>query len=326
MEKQKIVLSRRIKLTLVSVVLVSVLAGTIVALQLSPTETPPTQEGTSTQQDGQKSQNHFSVIYRGFVPDYNASYPDYYVCINDLAGEKMQLYVWLEIKNQEADPYYFIIDSVGAPPEWETYQEIGRIPVDGTRNVYTSLNRTRPTSIPEGLFTESIEIEVRAYFDQNYTEFYSSDSFTVTFHFIDRKSPTWNILYYDNFDNGTDQGWWNGEASTKYYRSWRYSLETMASGPGWNLFPNKRFYIPNIYDEAYLIFSWRGSYYYPSNRLVAIYLNGTIYFEPDFSPIGRGTLPQWYQSTLPLWVGCTHVRIWFNGAASYMDDVYVIAR
>ncbi len=325
MQRNKIVLSQRFKLTLASMVLLSVLAGTIVAFQLSSTETPSTQNGASSQEDREQSQNHFSVIYRGFIPDHpqhNASYPDYYICINDLANDFLESYLLMEILNQETSGYYFQTELELAPPGWAVSwlnYSLGYtvfVDVDRTVNYYIVLNRTKPSSIPEGRITESLDIVVKAYYDPGCNELYSQDSFTVTFHLIDRTSPVWTVLYYDNFDDGTNQGWW-GTPSYTLYRSYRYSL-TAGSTESKVM---KTFQVPEAYQEAYLIYSE-----YMFNIFAWVKLNGTIYFYQDIQHFSLLNPNEWHQLTVPLWIGSTQVEISATRYNNYVDDVYVIAK
>lgn len=79
--------------------------------------------------------------------------------------------------------------------------------------------------------SESVELTVKAFSDSSYSNFYSQANFTVDFHFIDITAISWATLLYDNFDDGTTQGWQRGEdgfsmnvASYSYYRSWPNSL------------------------------------------------------------------------------------------------------
>lgn len=314
LQRNKIVPSRRIKLTLVSVVLVSVLAGTIVALQNLQTETPSTQEDElSAPEYVQESQNHFSVIYRGYLPGYNDSYPDYYICVNDLVGGLIETDIRIMIRNQEAYPYWFKVDAFEPPPPgWQISQKLGVVGIDQTKQFLIKLNRTNPIPITEGRVTESINLAVKAYFYQNYTGFYDQDNFAVNFHFIDRTATVWSVLYYDNFDDGTNQGWSGFGVGSNYYRSYPYSF---AKGTG---MARKYFDIPSIYTEAYLILPMRltSPFHEPS-----VYFNQTLYFMPDKYDV---PINEWYQLTVPLEIGkVTQVSV---DGFQCIDDVYVIAK
>lgn len=266
----------------------------------------------SQSQDEKTENRHFSVKYQGFIPGYDASYPDYYIAINELEDPSMQMGIRLFIQNQEASGYYFKIDKNQTPPAgWVINpQKIGHIDVDGTKDfVYDQMWRTTPTSIPEGRLTETIYLAAMAYYDAGYMSLYSQDTFNVTFHFIDRTSPVWTTIYLDNFDDGTTQGW-SGNTRTDYYRSFRYSLYTSDF--------RKTYYIAPGYTESYLVFAMRFTSTYLNYPY--IYIDDTLYFQPDVKP----SAGVWYQFVIPLHIGSTSVRI-STVYSAYMDDAFVIA-
>jgi hypothetical protein len=277
----------------------------------------------------QKNGKHFSVHWMGFAPaDYNNSYPDYYVCINNVKGDWLNMSIALQIKNQEANGFYFLIDQYQTPPaNWAISQyQIGLIAVDGTNNfVYTNISRAKPASIPSGILNESVNLVVKAYRDSSYTDFYSQDNFTVSYHFIDRTSG-WNQIAYDNFENGT-QDWslsggsaykWIG-LTTVYYRSFQHSLQIRDTG-SYGYFVIGYLKTFNTTSNCVLLFSMRSAKWDD----FAIQYNGTSYFRPDAS-LAANT---WYQFAVPIPSGTVQVNIlvagWLDSA--YMDDVYLIAR
>lgn len=277
-------------------------------------------------EENEVMQNHFSVVWRGFLPNYDASYPDYYVCINDLAANTIPLNVGLHIQNQEASGYYFKISAHTSPPSGWSIPEyfVGYIGIDQTKTFVYPMERSKPSSIPQGRITEKINIRVSAYYDQGCTNLYSYDNFTVAVHLIDRTSSKWTILYYDNFDDGTKQGWGgyiNVIPSTNYYRSFRYSLRSEPSGVS-NVasYFLKSYYIRAGYSEAYAILAIRFSL--DQNDYPKIYLDGTLYFEPDVGPKAN----IWYQLVIPLHLGDNTIKIAHLSCHAYIDDVYVIAK
>ena len=145
----------------------------------------------------------------------------------------------------------------------------------------------------------------------------------MTFYFIDRTSPAWTVLSHDSFDDGTTQGWsgYYVQASTTYYRSFRYSLASPKPGLSTGTaYYTKTFYVPPQYNESYLILAMRNDNWdedYP-----AIYLDSTLYFRPDTTPSND----IWYQFVVPLHAGTTNVKIETFSGRSYMDDVYVILK
>jgi hypothetical protein len=317
--------SRKSKLVIVAIILVSVIGGTIFAHEYLQSENASILDHLAEQEN---SRNHFSVVYRGFLPDViNDSFPDYYVCVNDLDADTLEFYILLEVLNQETRGYYFRTEEYEPAPGWTVSQRnmsnlyTVYVGIDRTVRYYAYLTRTKPSSIPEGRLTESVNVAVMAFNDSAYEQFYSQDNFTVTFHFLDRTAPVWTVLYYDNFDDGTNQGW-AGVPTTELYRSYRYSITT--TGSPW--MAAKKLYVPPTYQEAYLIYSR-----YVEGGWPYLVMNGTFYFYADKSATTGGTpgvtnpAYEWYQFTNPLWVGkTTYVQCYIG--RGHIDDVYVIAK
>jgi len=268
--------------------------------------------------------NHFSVVYRGFISDYSTSYPDYYITINELKDDPLRMYLQIYLQNQEASGYYFMIDQYETPPAgWTIVPSfIDFIGVDAYQPyTYSNIYRLKPASIPAGEFNETINLVVKAYHDSSYTDFYSQDNFTVTYHFIDRTAPAWTVIEYDSFDDGNKEGWsGNGiSVSTDYYRSFRYSLRSAAYQQA--AF-SKSFSIVSPYTKGYLICPIRVSAYSAETR---IDIDGQTAFKSD-----SGTLVNaWCQYSIPLHFGPSSVSIILSHSSTvnaYMDDVYVIAK
>lgn len=286
------------------------------------------------------SSNHFSVRWMGFVPTYSSQYPEYYVCINNLANDPMPLQIALQIKNQENRSFYFRIEANGTPPSgWSLPQyDIGLINKDETKTFAYSAFRTNPATISQGRLTEVISLIVKAFYDPGYVQQYSQDSFSVTYNFLDRTAPDWTIVYYDSFDDGQTHQWTavtegggvaGNElyASTDYYRSFQTSLKLRlnVNAYGGNAGYKKSFDIAGTFSEAYLVYSVRSENWVSKG----IELNGVKYFEPDVSP----STNTWYQVAIRMPTGnVTEVRIWTVAGvyaqwrSSYLDDVYVVAK
>jgi hypothetical protein len=169
--------------------------------------------------------SHFSVVWNGFKPTYSNQYPDYYICINNLKDESLRMYIQLKIENYENTSFYFMIDQYSGPPTgWYVgSQNFGLIMItDPIKSFeYSNINRTKPAAIPQGSLHESVELAVKAYYDSSYTQFYSQANFTVNFHFVDVTATVWSKVVYNNFDDGTAQGWSSGQVHWwQYYRSW----------------------------------------------------------------------------------------------------------
>jgi hypothetical protein len=257
---------------------------------------------------------HFSVVWKGFLPTYSNQTPDYYVCINNLQAGILQMYMALKIQNFENRSFWFMIDQYETPPSgWNvTPYYIGNIAVDTTREfTYSNLTRDKPSSISEGRLTETLSLVVRAYYNDTYTDLYSEANFTVRYHFVDITSTAWTVLYHDNFDDGTGQGWGGSSTSLEWYsryRSWPCSLVT-------GNYAEKYFNTNGPYTEVYVILPiWRGG------GTITIWLNDQECFQSDTSP-GIAT---WFLVAIPLPVGST-TRVTVQGG-QLLDEVYVVAK
>lgn len=328
---------------------------------------PRFQNKNNNMESNLANSHHFSVRWMGFAPtDYNSSYPEYYICVDNLKADQLTMQVALQVRNQEDRGYYFLIEQYVAPPAgWVVLPyQIGYIEVDETKNfVYSGASRTLPTSLPAGKMTESIELVVRAYYDE-YVTVYSEDHFEVRFNFLDRTSPAWSVWYKDDFDDATVHNWdctqeggagvWGGygcsfgasvNPSSELYRSFQYSLKLTAWAQGYrmgwppfvqdvwvNASYRKSFEIASG-SEVYLIFALRSEQNWEAFSQYGVKINGKTFFKSDVTP-QTGT---WYQFTVPLQVGCTNVvDIWVSytykadaGTAysyAYLDDVYVLAK
>jgi hypothetical protein len=263
-------------------------------------------------------QNHFSVVWKGFQPTYSNQTPDYYICINNLKDTTLRMRIAMKIQNFEDNGYWFLIGPYGSPPsEWtiENYQ-IGFIRIDETKEFIYEVSRTKPSSIPEGIRTESIHLVVKAFRDPSYSNLYSQDDFIVTFHFIDLTSTAIGFLAYDNFDDGTTQGWsssFGGAVdSYRYYRSWPNSFRFYYDA-------SKTFQTAGCIN-AYIIFSL----YFGVSDTLSISINGQKMFETDV-PVNQAG---WYQFAVPLLTD-TNSRVTIDPSSSasfYLDDVYVITK
>jgi hypothetical protein len=259
--------------------------------------------------------SHFSVVWNGFKPTYSNQYPDYYICINNLKDESLQMYIQLKIENYENTSFYFMIDKYTEPPTgWFVGpQQLGLVMItDPIKTfVYSNINRTKPTAIPAGGLHESIELAVKAYYDSSYTQFYSQANFTVNFHFIDVTATVWSKVVYNNFDDGTAQGWSSGQVHWwQYYRSWPCSYAQYSNVyKNWDLIGN--------YTEAYLV----AAVYTYGAYAPTIYLDNQQCFQPDITPASG---PSWYQIASPLPLNkVTNVKL---SGIQYLDDVYVVAK
>ena len=263
--------------------------------------------------NGQSVTHHHSVRYMGFIPlnpKYSNETPDYYVAINNLKTSVMELAIRLELKNQEDKPYYIRIVADQLPSnDWIADPlHIGRLEVDEGKTVVYRVYRKVPQTIPEGVLHENITIAVEAYYDEGYTNLYSRDSFTVTFHFIDHEAPVWTVKQIYDFDDGTSQGWNGGDVSTDYYRSFPYSLEA------YSIYRNFEVYGIN---EAYLIVPFRPS----SNTYVMAYIDGRLLYYSDVSVEGG----HWYQVVIPIPRGKHEVKVYVESYSRY-DDIVLVGR
>jgi len=283
---------------LATIVTISVFAFSFATMFNSPSVTKGTEK------------SHFSVVWKGFKPDYSNQFPDYCICINNLKDESLRMYVQLKIENYENMSLYFMVDQYAVPPSgwYAGPQYLGLVAITNPimTFTYSNLNRTKPVSIPEGSLHESVELTVKSYYDSGYTQFYSQANFTANFHFIDVTAPVWTKFIYYNFDDGTTQGWSGNLHSWTYYRSWPSSIGGI---------PSKTIDLIGNYTEGYLV---AAAYMYPISP--TIYLDSVVCFKPD---IPSGTTA-WHQIAIPLPVNkATYVSIY---SVSYVDDAYVLAK
>lgn len=270
---------------------------------------------------------HFSVHWLGYIPDYNNTYPEYYVCINDLLCETLYMPIAMKIVNQENSSFYFRVMQNQTPPAGWTLapNTLGLVNKDETRLFTYSAFRTKPASIPNGRLTETIYLVVQAYYDSLYTQFYSQDSFTVTYNFLDRNAGTWTVLDTDNFDDGTTHGWGGSgcRIAGELYRSFPYSLVNGGLYYYEPIYAVKSFNISVAYSEAYVILAVKS----PDSGVASIDINGVTCFVPDVG-VNPGA---WYQVAVPIPVGQTSELLirggqWADHTRMYIDDVYVIAK
>lgn len=265
------------------------------------------------------SPEHFSVVWKGYAPEYSNQTADYYVCINDLASDTLRMNIAINIQNYENSSFWFMVDQYETPPaNWSIApQYFGKIEIDQTASfIYSNATRQKPSSIPTGRFNETIALTVKAYYDDAYSSFYSQANFTVQFHFIDRKSPVWTQLNYYNFDDGTTQGWSNPYGSMnqyQYWRSWPYSVYGIDCSTAFNTAGSGT--------EAYMIFALHASSI--SGEKIYVYVNGVKSFQVDASVPDSS----WFQYVVPLPIGSSvtvNIRTTYNWY--YLDDVYVIRK
>jgi len=320
-----------------AVILGTVLAtGTLKILYIQPEQI----ERNETQTQGN---NHFSVRWMGFLPTYSNQYPDYCVCINNLAGESWTMDLGFQIKNQEDQGYYFQIAQNATPPTGWTLptRNLTFVGIDVSYQFTYNATRSKIASISQGELIEQLPLVVRAYRDIGLTDFYSQDSFNITFRFLDYTSPNWSVLYNDNFDDKTQQSWTNFgspyqsvSVADTYYRSFPYSLRaTYTYSGGWGEAGfRKSFTVPAGFPEAYLIFSLRSDNYYPNQPSagVRVYYDGTQYF--GVNQLAVPSTGVWYQFALKIPVAKTTqidvyaVYAWHSEYSAYLDDVFVIAK
>lgn len=261
------------------------------------------------------AQPHFSVVWKGFKPSYNNQTPDYYVCISNLKDSILNMSIAFKIESFENKSFWFMIDQYQTPPAgWSVAPYyIGKIDPDTTMSfVYSNLARAKPSSIPEGRITETLALVVKAYYNATYTNLYSQADFTVRYHFIDIESTAWTILYHDNFDDGTTQGWAQGGGGLEWYnhyRSWPCSLNT---GYG----ASKTFNTNGPFTEAYFVCPcWVGG---GSEFWLAF--NQQRQFQSEVTTPRDG----WYSLAVPLPVG-SNTQVQTQGWV-IIDDIYVVAK
>lgn len=257
---------------------------------------------------------HFSVVWKGFQPSYGNQTEDYYICINNLKETTLRMNIALKIQNFENYSYWFMIDQYETPPTgWNIAPYyIGRINVDtATTFVYSNLTREKPSSIPEGKLTETVNLVVKAFWNDTYTNLYSQANFTVRCHFIDLTSTAWTVLYHYTFDDGTSQGWYGGNLGIEYYNRYRSWPCCLVSNWGVSTSINTN----GPYTEAYIVLPMM-----TGTQLLCLDINGQRRYESDVNPGSTA----WHQVTAPLPVGATTTVGTPGGCC--LDEIYVVAK
>lgn len=275
---------------------------------------------------------HSGIVFEyNLANDSGLSYStDYYVCIDGLNNDPLQLCVLVDFENLGPytgffRPLYFILESSEVPPVGWVVEplDLGGLYFHGSTSVSFPVTRSNPSSIAQGESIEQIKLIVRGYADYELTDLRSQRNFTVTYHFIDRMSPVWTVLEKDTFDASTEG--WTGpglSVSPKYYLSSPYSLKSRVGtlSQGWSY--SKSFQIN--YSTAYLICT-----IISNNGFSSINING----KPCFA-VTSGAEEEWCQLTIPLGHGSTTVSIFGSPTSdlpgdhglAYMDDVFLIAK
>jgi len=304
----------------ISIWLIGVVALTM-ALVAVGTHASRLSSPDSTQGSVASSYSHFCVVWQGFVPvdywsnSYSNQTPDYYFCINDLNVSILQMNIALRIQNYENRTLWYTIGPYTTPPAgWTvTTLNIGQINQYATDDfVYSNLARVKPTSIPQGELVENISLVVKAFNDAGLTQFYSQDTFNVTYHFIDRTATVWTV-HEDNFDDGTGDGWGGyGDYVAKFSICRSYPCSFSIDGG-----VSKTFDTSGPYSEAYLIFAL---YHNPNDPMIVSVNGVTVYVEDsNVGPTG------WYQYTVSLPISGS-VIVSIGNAYGYLDNVYLISK
>lgn len=250
---------------------------------------------------------------------------DYYVCINGLNDDPLQLFVLIDFENLEPYTGYFRLESSGIPPAgWVVKPlDLGWIYLHGGTGVSFPVTRSNPSSIAQGESIEKINMAVKGYADYELTDLRSQHNFTVTCHLIDYTSSVWTVLENDTFEAASTEGWTGPglSVSPKYYLSSPYSLKSRAGTLSqWSY--SKSFQIN--YSTAYLICP-----IISNNGFSTINIDGKTFFV-----VASDTEVKWCQVTIPLGRGSTTVSIFGSPTSdlpddhglAYMDDVLLIAK
>lgn len=253
--------------------------------------------------------------------------PDLYF---DIAGlpSPFDVIIPICISNNESITLYFRASLVNPPTDWVTSSvDLGSI-TGGNSSCFTAtFSRNAPT-LTNGEYSETLTLRIAAYTDSTYTTLYGYQDVQLTINYIDHTDPSWTILYQDNFDDGTRQGWTydttiidsicgfktNPQIVGTHYISAPYSAQIGYSTNG----SAYKDYTVGAYTKAYIII-----HVYITDR-TAIKIGDTL-----VKPCTVGNITnQWLRLVYPLPTNAT-TRVRIANAVnvySYIDDIIVIAK
>ena len=131
---------------------------------------------------------------------------DIYFDVNGLP-DPFSIEIPIGITNNENITLYFKATLVSPPADWSNYdQQLGSVDSGATSTFIYTPKRAQPT-LTNGEYDETITLKIQAYTDDTYSTLYGEQTVDLTVHFFDHEDSSWTVLYHDDFDDGTTQGW-----------------------------------------------------------------------------------------------------------------------
>ena len=256
--------------------------------------------------------------------------PDIYFDVNDLP-DPFTINIPLGITNNENSTLYFKATLVNPSSDWSDYdQQLGSVDSGASSYFIYTLKRAQPT-LTDGEYDETITLKIEAYTDDTYSTLYGSKTVDITIHFFDHSDPSWTVLYHDDFDDGTTQGWSSSsgtvegyshgsiELTTDHYVSAPYSLSETSSI---KYYAHKSYDIGN-YTKARMIIHA----YVISNAAFALMIGDKLVVEKRLAYHG---IPKekWVRLCFDMPVNTTVEVKWAASSAGsvYFDEIFVIAK
>lgn len=258
--------------------------------------------------------------------------PNIYFDVNGLP-DPFTIEIPLGITNNENSTLYFKATLVSPSSDWSDYeQELGSVGSGATSSIIYTPKRAQPT-LTNGEYDETITLKIEAYTDDTYSTLYGSQTVDITIHFFDHSDSSWTVLYHDNFDDGTSQGWSYGtleifapggsygcvspHADDDHYISSPYALRPKTSSEDRNaIYKN---YSVGEYNKAIMIL-----HFYSTQRIAIRLQNsaGKKLVKPDYM-LNDG---KWHRVAFALNVNDNN-QIQIQGHSYiWIDEIWVIAK
>lgn len=242
----------------------------------------------------------------------------------------------LRINNNEGFTCWYKVVADGTPPSGWTIDEqyLGSVVNGGAGTfTYSGFKRARPTSVSTEL-EETVNMKIEVYKDSGYTDLFCTCSFTQDFVIIDYSSAVWTENTYNNFDDGSVQGWtcpFTGcslSVASDYYVSAPYALK-MYSDQGWYESRMRKSITIGAVTKAFCVFFLRNWWEAGTPRDTQIWFDDVVKYNWPYNIVHQIWIqccfPLPINATTQLDIGCKYVTP--TGYRHYwLDEFRVITR